>query len=361
MTRPLRTAARFGLAGAFCALAISAAPAGAMGGRGGPPSAPAQPAPAQPAPAQALPAEPERLAPGQVGKPFMVDPEARAAEEKRAAEAKARAQAALSEDERRKAVQKPAAQWYRGNRVLLEIEEPSAGIKARWQFERSTANDIRVVIDEQRKAGPQRGTLLLIGQKALLTRSLQLARPGSALPAIDGPALLLNLTLRMLERAVPGGPQSLRGERVVKVADPSVAIVVDTPTAQGLFLAPWTLTGKVRPTAEGVAFDFVLRSRSRTDPDGFHSTALRGTWQLDDRAPPAFGDDLSLEGWQLHSIQPAPGDARSPSPPLWLAVPRPGFQTLGELRQALGRGWPENAPAAAAAPVPASPAKAPRP
>ena len=313
----------------------------------------------QPVPAQGLPAEPERLAPGQVGRPYAVDPEARAAEEKRAAEAKARGEAARAEEERRKSVQKPAAQWYRGNRVLLEIEEPAAGIKARWQFERSTANDIRLVIDEQRKAGPQRGALLLVGHKALLTRSLQLARPGSPLPAIDGPALLLNLTLRMLERAVPGGPQSLRSERTVKVADPSVAIVVDTPTAQGLFLAPWTLTGKVRPTAEGVAFDLLLRSRSRTDPDGFNSTSLRGTWRLDDRTPPAFGDDLSLEGWQLHSIQPAPGDARNPSPSLWLAVPRPGFATLGELRQALGAGWPENAPAPAAAP--ASPAKGRRP
>lgn len=341
---PARVAATWVL----CALAALPAAALAMGGRGGPTAPPTSPAPA---PGQPLPGAPERLEPGQISRPYAVDPEARAAEEKRAAEERARAEATRAEDERRKVAQKPAAQWYRGNRVLLEVEEPSAGIKARWQFERNTANDIRLVLDEQRKAGPQRGTLMVIGQKALLTRSLQLARPGSPLPAIDGPALLLNLTLRMLERAVPGGPQSLRGERAVKIADSSVAIVVDTPTAQGLFLAPWTLTGKVRANADGVAFDLSLRSRSRTDPDGFHTTALRGTWRLDDVAAPAFGDDFPLEGWQLHSIQPAPVDARASAPPMWLAVPRAGFATLGELRRALASGWPD---AAAPAPAPAT-------
>lgn len=320
-------------------------PAVAMGSRGGPPAAPAQPTPSQP-----QPATPERLEPGQIGRPYPVDPDARAAEQKRAAERSAQAEATQAEEARLKAIQKPAAHWYRGNRVLLEVEEPSAGIKARWQFERNAANDIRLVLDEQRKAGPQRGTVMVIGQKALLTRSLQLARPGSPLPAIDGPALLLNLTLRMLERAVPGGPQSVRAERAVKVTDSSVAIVVDTPTAQGLFLAPWSLTGKVRATPEAVAFDLSLRSRSRTDPDGVHVTTLRGTWRLDDRTPPAFGDDLSLEGWELHSIQPAPVDARRPSPPVWLAVPRPGFATLGELRQAIAAGWPD-LPASAPAPA----------
>jgi len=327
--------------------ALLPATAMALGGRSGPPAAP----PPQPVPGDALPSGPERLAPGQVGRPYRVDPDAREAEERRAEDARARSESAVAEEQRRKAAASPAAQWYRGNRVLLEVEEPAAGIKARWQFERSTANDIRLVLDEQRKAGAQRGSIMLIGQRALLTRSLELARPGSPLPAIDGPALLLNLTLRLLERAVPGGPQSLRGERAVKIADSSVAIVVDTPTAQGLFLAPWTLTGKVRANADGVAFDLSLRSRSRTDPDGFHTTALRGTWRLDDVAAPAFGDDFPLEGWQLHSIQPAPVDARASAPPMWLAVPRPGFATLGELRRALASGWPD---AAAPAPAPAT-------
>jgi hypothetical protein len=57
--------------------------------------------------------------------------------------------------DRATAAQKPGAGWYRGNYITLDASEPTAGFRSRWTFERTPGNDIRLVLDEQRKTGAQ--------------------------------------------------------------------------------------------------------------------------------------------------------------------------------------------------------------
>ena len=235
---------------------------------------------------------------------------------------------------------KPGAAWYRGNLITLDASEPKAGFKSRWVFERTAGNDIRLVLDEQRKAGPQSGTVLIIGQKALLTRDLVLARQGALMQAVDGPTLLLNLSLRLLERAVPEGPQSLRRERTISVKDDKQPLTIETPSAAGTFLPPWQLTGKVRRNGDTVEFDLLLVSRSRTDPKETNNTALRGTWRNEVKKPPELPDDLSLQGWSLHAIAGVAKEVNRRQGIVYDALPRQGFATLGELRKAIELGWP---------------------
>lgn len=242
--------------------------------------------------------------------------------------------------DREAAARKPGAAWYSGNLITLDAAEPNAGFKARWRFERTSGNDIRLVLDEQRKAGPQSGTILIIGQKALLTRDLVLARQGGLMPAVDGPTLLLNLTLRVLERAVPDGPQSLRRERTVSVKDDAQPLSIETPSASGTFLPPWQLTGKVRRDGESVEFDLLLVSRSRTDPQGTNNTSLRGSWRNEAKKPPELPDDLALQGWSLHAITGVAKEVNRRQGIVHEAIPRQGFATLGELRKAIALGWP---------------------
>jgi hypothetical protein len=245
-----------------------------------------------------------------------------------------------SSADREAAARKPGAAWYRGNLITLDASEPKAGFKARWSFERTAGNDIRLVLDEQRKAGPQSGTVLIIGQKALLTRDLVLARQGALMPAVDGPTLLLNLTLRLLERAVPDGPQALGRERTIAVKDEQQPLSIETPSAAGTFLPPWQLTGKVLRKGEVVEFDLLLVSRARDDPRGTNNTALRGTWRNEAKKPPELPDDLSLQGWSLHAIAGVAKEVNRRQGIVYDAIPRQGFATLGELRKAIELGWP---------------------
>ncbi len=242
--------------------------------------------------------------------------------------------------DRAAAAKKPGAAWYRGNYITLDASEPTAGFRSRWMFERTPGNDIRLVLDEQRKAGPQSGTVLIIGQKALLTRDMVLARKGALMPAVDGPTLLLNLTLRLLERGVPDGPQSVRRERSISVKDDVQALSIETPSAAGTFLPPWQLTGKVVRKGDSIEFDLLLVSRSRADAKASNNTALRGSWRSDERKPPELRDDMPLEGWALHAIAGVAKEVNRRQAIVYDALPRQGFATLGELRKAIELGWP---------------------
>ena len=273
--------------------------------------------------------------------PFLVDLERRAAEEaepaqRKAAEAKAAAV-------RAEAMKKPGAQWYRGNMITLSASEPQAGFKAVWQFERTAGNDIRLTLDEMRKPGTQKGTVLIIGGKALVTRELKLVRPGTLMPAVDGPTLLLNLTLRMLERGVPEGPRSVGNQRRVSIKDDKTQIRIETPSATGTFLAPWQLTGTVSRKGEGIDFDLLLVSRSRSDAKATNNTVLRGSWRIEEKKPPVFADDMSLEGWSLYAIAGVQKEVNRQQSVVYDAVAREGFGTLGELRKAIELGWPGQA------------------
>jgi len=304
------------------------------------PAAPAAPGALAPATAPAQPdsSVPGKLAPGQMTPMVPIDLQRRAEEE--AALAAQKAAAAKAEAARAAAMKKPGAQWYRGNVVTLNASEPNAGFKAVWQFERSAGNDIRLTLDETRKVGPQRGTVLIVGQKALITHELTLARVGSLMAAVDGPTLLLNLTLRMLERAVPDGPRSVGRERTISLKDVQTPIRIDTPSAQGLFLQPWQLTGKVSRKGDAIDFDLLLVSRSRTDAKGSNNTVLRGSWRNEEKKPPVFGDDLSLRGWMLYAITAVSKEVNRQQSIVHEAIPREGFATLGELRKAIELGWP---------------------
>jgi hypothetical protein len=251
-----------------------------------------------------------------------------------------RAAADRAAADRAAAAKKPGAAWYRGNFITLDASEPTAGFKSRWTFERTAGNDIRLVLDEQRKAGPQSGTVLIIGQKALLTRDMVLARKGALMPAVDGPTLLLNLTLRLLERGVPDGPQSVRREQAISVKDDVQALSIETPSAAGTFLPPWQLTGKVVRKGDAIEFDLLLVSRSRVDPNASNNTALRGSWRSDERKPPELPDAMPLEGWALHAIAGVAKEVNRRQGIVYDAIPRQGFATLGELRKAIEFGWP---------------------
>jgi len=244
------------------------------------------------------------------------------------------------------AADKPGARWYRGNLVTLYAAEPAAGFKATWSFERTADNDIRLTLDEQRRSGPQRGTVMIIGQRALLTRDMTLVRPGTLMPAVDGPTLLLNLTLRLLERGVADGPQSVRQERTISLKDEKSPLNIDTPSAQGVFLAPWQLTGKVSRKGDAVEFDLLLVSRSRIDPKGTNNTVLRGIWRQEQRKPPLFADSMALDGWQLHAVTSVPREVNRRQSIVFDAIVREGFGTLGELRKAIELGWPARPDAA---------------
>jgi hypothetical protein len=231
-----------------------------------------------------------------------------------------------------KSEQPAVSGWAKGNRVLLGVTQSTLGFSAQWRFERSTIGDIYLETQENRAGRMDAGSLLLLSDGALLVRDMRLL-PGRELDAINGPLLMLQLVLQLLERGVPGGPKALARDTPVDIAERSQAIKVSGVGAEGEFLPPWHLTGSIGPAGSGrVKFELHFESAVRGRAAARYETDIAGIWQ--NAAPPVvFQDGMGLRGWQVYQIKPVTvRRGTSNAPGLGTSAPM-GFQNLGEVRR----------------------------
>ena len=224
------------------------------------------------------------------------------------------------------------SEWAKGNRVLLGVTQERLGFSAQWRFQRSANGDILLDLEETRAGQPRAGALLLVANGALLARDVPLER-GRELDSFNGPLMMLQLVLRLLELAAPAGPESIRREIAIDATEPQRAVKVSAMGADGEFLAPWSVKGRIGPGAEGqIRFELEFVSANR-DPRGApYATSIAGLWQ--NAAPPLqLPDTMPLRGWRGFRIKPvvtARGSANSVGLGTSAAM---AFPNLGEVRR----------------------------
>lgn len=232
------------------------------------------------------------------------------------------------------------SEWARGNRLLLGVTQPALGFAAEWRFERSTNGDVFLERKENRGGSLEAGSMLLLaGRGALLAHGARL-QPGRELDAMNGPLLMLQLVMRLLEHGVPGGPGKLGSELRLDVSERTRPLSVTGIGAQAEFLAPWRLTGTIGPAGPGkVKFDLEFTSMARGAAGARYETSIVGIWQ--NVAPPVvFADEMPLRGWQVYQIKPVV-QARGAANVIGFGTSAPmGFPNLGEVRRRVAQ-WSE--------------------
>lgn len=226
----------------------------------------------------------------------------------------------------------PASDWARGNSVLLGITQPSLGFSAQWLFERSDSGDIQLQLEEERRGVRTAGTLLLVGSGALAVRDLRLER-GRELDTINGPLLMLQAVLKLLERAVPGGPGAVTQDIRIGLSEPNAGIKVSALGAEGEFFAPWSVQGVIGPAGKGrVRFELEFRSSSRGRSSTPYESSIAGIWH--NAAPRiALSDGMSLRGWRVHQVRQVVKPRGNFNTVGLGASPPMLFTTLGDLRK----------------------------
>lgn len=236
---------------------------------------------------------------------------------------------------------KPAGEittpWTRGNRVAIGVTQERLGFSALWRFERAANGDIVLEKEEHRGGQSIQGALMLVGGGgALLLRELRPER-GQELDALNGPMMMLQLVLRLLERAVPAGPQSLAADRKVSITESSAGIKVAGIGSEGEFFAPWSLKGTVGPAAAGqVKFELEFVSAPAKPGAPRYESSIAGIWQNVPNTN-AWPDSFSLRGWRVHQIR------NVVKPRGTINVVGPGtspamvFATLGEVRRSVAQ------------------------
>ena len=142
------------------------------------------------------------------------------------------------------------------------------------------------------------GEMYVIGGQILLAKGVEMSL-GKEIDAVDAPGLQVQLALKLLEKAVPAGPSSVRTTKSIDVSEATEPIEVATPSAGGAYAAPWQLKGTVkRVDAKRVAFDFQFKVEQAAQP-----FMLSGTWE---RATPkpVFSDLLNISAWRAFTLGP---------------------------------------------------------
>jgi hypothetical protein len=217
----------------------------------------------------------------------------------------------------------PESRWAEPSSVQLNVDFPGDGYDASWDLFRCACGDLLVRAELSVPGETVNGDLMLIGRKAVLTRGFGEYREEAA-SSLDAAALMMQLALRLLERAEPGGPSMVTTGVEVDVEDRINHINLDTGTAVGGFQAPWSIEGQLSPLGD-TQRRFDLQFYFTVPVDGGIVESSMRLYGEAEYAPADFpvAGDSPIFGWDLSWRDAADAVAGDP-------------QTLNELRDLIG-------------------------
>jgi len=192
----------------------------------------------------------------------------------------------------------PATRWADPAYVKLGVDFPGDGYHADWELFRCECGDLLVRSELNMPGEVEAGETLLVAGRAVLSRGF--AREPELGSSLDAPALMMQLALRLLERAEPGGPASITEAREIEVLEETSPIELQSYSAVGGFSAPWALKASIEPAGEtrrqfDLHFEFSVGAGSDVQRG---SMRLKGTADFATLDFPLAGS-VDLDDWSL--------------------------------------------------------------
>ncbi len=219
--------------------------------------------------------------------------------------------------------------------TIRTVDRTGSGARADWSFERlGPGRDLSILGSTANGGAAGRVEMLLINERAWLIKGAG-PPPDGEIDLLDGASLSLQLVLRLLELAHPGGPASLGSNVAVHRKAIPDGIRVVTPSASGEFDPPNTLSGMLKPGGpDRVAYHLIFdHSAAAVRQSGTFTGAWARLAQprtLEDRADvttfalyelgprPVPSGIVSIMGYGARRVRPAAtiGDVRQRYPKL---------------------------------------------
>jgi hypothetical protein len=195
--------------------------------------------------------------------------------------------------------------WNEFEMVRLRMKQTGIDTPAQWVMRTSRVNfDLQVDIDFPDPKSPQSGTLMMVEGRTLISKGVGF-KTGREIDALDVPALYVILTGKVLSRALPDGPEALKGRRAVMHEDKKVGIQFATPSAQGFIPPPWSVSGTVIANADGSRdFDLVLNWTEEGKANVKRPMTMSLVGQLTHNSDFKLDNNMSLVGWNVFGVGP---------------------------------------------------------
>ncbi|PSH04826.1 MAG: hypothetical protein CXZ00_05530 [Acidobacteria bacterium] len=145
----------------------------------------------------------------------------------------------------------------------------------------------------------------MIGGRVMAIKG-PIAEAGYEIDALDAAALQLQLVMKLLGRALPDGPASVKSAQSIDFADSKTGVEIATLSAGGMIQPPWHIIGELKrlPT-DGIQYTLTLTSRSGDEASkGQHESIVMFAGTLFNSANTRIDDQLSLEKWNVFEVGP---------------------------------------------------------
>lgn len=192
--------------------------------------------------------------------------------------------------------------WNDPTEVRLKVSGDMTGQPVEYLIELLSDGDARITEVDGSTSPDQWPAIVLVGGQVMMVHNLELEE-GYEIDAIDGPVLMLQLTLALLERGIADGPESLpaAGNVEVQRTEQAEPIEVSTTSAGGAFPAPWHLSGTaIRENGDRIAYSFDF---SYTSGPKKPTIEIAGHWKRTEPRP-ELDPEMSLKGWKSYQIGP---------------------------------------------------------
>lgn len=205
--------------------------------------------------------------------------------------------------------------WLEANAAALGVTEPGSDNYSNWRFIFSDQHNLSIEKDEKYNGKRSKGTIMLVGGQMLFAKGLTI-KEGSETEEIDGAILMYQLVIDLLDQAISGGPDSVKGKIKIRHKEKKRGIKTMTPSASGYFAAPWEITGVVeREDDELINYSFTFKF---SEEKKTRTLKLKGYW-IKSKKRALFSDKMDIKGIKIYSIGSG--------------LVKQTFKTLGDLRK----------------------------
>lgn len=195
------------------------------------------------------------------------------------------------------------SKWYDANIASFEMRYPGTKDSSRYKFEIASNKDMLLTTSFTVEGKKTEGRILLLSGMAMLTKGFELKK-GYEIDYIDGPALMYQLVISLLNQAFPLGPYKTDTTKKITKVDTKRGIKVATMSAGGLFGPSWKLKAdisKIKPNY--FSYDLFFTFDFPETESGKMSYEISGTWEKTSPSP-SFPDEMQVNDWGIYWIGP---------------------------------------------------------
>lgn len=193
--------------------------------------------------------------------------------------------------------------WQRTSKIITEVSAPKLQMEA--SYDVSIFENMDMVFKVSSKQAEEHNSyeIWVVEGRSLISKNDEL-KVGYEIDYIDAPALMYQLALALISLTPEEDPANVKNKQMYEIEHESLPIKTTTPSASGLFRAPWKASVSLeRGESQEIKYEvsFVFSGNTEYDSEmAFTGEIL----QIGELLPSPISDATEIASWYQYKLGP---------------------------------------------------------